>query len=467
MNNRLNINAQLHMEAVTNMITSRMNLLRGVSLDGTRDIDLSCGYPQKIDATMYRQMWAREGVGTRCVSIWPEECWQVNPEIYETETLKKTGTKFEKELDAMNEKVNLFAMLKRVDELSRIGRYGALLIGYNDGKELSEPALTSKTMEVNYLRAFDESLVDIQKYVTDTKNPRYGLPEFYQIRFVSNESSSISSEELTTKQVHWTRVIHVADGRKESEVMGTPEMQNVWNRLVDLRKILGGSAEMFWQGGFPGFAFETNPEIDTEIDKESVAKQMDEYSSGLKRWIGATGVSVKSLQPQVADPSAHIQAQIEYICITKGIPKRVFMGSEQGQLASEQDSKAWNKRVDAKRNGYITPFIINPFINRMIEMKVLTAPAGGKFYVFWPDLNNLTAKERSEVAKNKTESLARYVQGAVDSIVAPKEYLVMVLEFTEEEADAILKARDKSLGIGVPDVDKEMEEFEKEGATDE
>jgi hypothetical protein len=65
-----------------------------------------------------------------------------------------------------------------------------------------------------------------------------------------------------------------------------------------------------------------------------------------------------------------LEAQLDYMAIALGVPKRVFMGSEQGELASSQDSKSWGKRVIKRQNEYLTPMLIRPFIDRLIAMGV-------------------------------------------------------------------------------------------------
>ena len=53
-------------------------------------------------------------------------------------------------------------------------------------------------------------------------------------------------------------------------------MQRSYNRLLDARKILGGSGEMFWRGGFPGYSFEVNSGMDgAEVDTTSLRSEME------------------------------------------------------------------------------------------------------------------------------------------------------------------------------------------------
>src|SRR5690606_25975697 len=160
------------------------------------------------------------------------------------------------------EEHNLWHYLERIDILSGIGHYGVLLIGLDDGMELDQPAAglnergeplpNRPQRKITFLRCFDESLAKVESYETDVTNPRFGQPRFYNLTFADTRAVSVIQGNTlsVTKRVHWSRVVHIADNRTTSEIVGTPRMKDVFNYLYDLSKILGGSAEMFWKGGF-------------------------------------------------------------------------------------------------------------------------------------------------------------------------------------------------------------------------
>ena len=295
---------QLVFNAVATMRTQFMNKL----LDARRDIDDECGYPKIITANQYRLLYDREGIAERVVNVYPFESWALNPEINETD--EATTTAFEQAWQDLCDRLRCFSYLQRVDELSGIGHYGLLLLGLDDGAPLDEPVegmddkgdkAGQASHRLLYLRAFDESLVDVAAYETDPLNPRFGEPTFYNVTFYdpnTQESGAVATQDQTTKRVHWSRVVHVADNRKSSEVFGVPRMRPVYNRLYDLRKLLGGSAEMFWKGAFPGYSFEVNPDMgDVEIDSTALRDEFDSYSNGLQRYLALSGVQAKSLAP--------------------------------------------------------------------------------------------------------------------------------------------------------------------------
>jgi len=195
---------------------------------------------------------------------------------------------------------------------------------------------------------------------------------------------------------------------------------------------------MFWKGAFPGLALETDPTIkEADLDKDSLRTSLSNYMNGLQRYLALTGMKVKSLAPQISDPTAHMDKLMENIAITLDVPKRKLMGSEQAQLASSQDSRTWNTRVGKRQEIYVTPMVIRPFVDRCIDVGVLPE---AEYDVSWPDLNTITDEEKADVAKTRTEALAKYVQGGVEAIIPPEEFLSIIMEMDPEEVEQITKA---------------------------
>jgi len=454
---------------VREMMALNASLMRSTLLnkliDDRRDIDLECGYPKELTTSQYKLLYDREGIATRVVSLFPEESWVVDPKVVENEDTEESA--FEKAFNELEEKKQLWAYLAKADEISGIGCYGILLLGLDDGKDLKEPVdgvpengelpTEGKATEhkLLYLRAFDESLVNIKATEKDPTNPRFGFPTMYSVKFESVTKTRTDTGEITPASgreqlVHWTRIIHLADNRKASEVYGVPRMQTLFNRLYDIRKIAGGSGEMFWKGGFPGYSFEMDPNARalTTTEKETLQDETAAYANGLQRYIRLQGITVNTLEPQVADPTAHIDVNLNLIAIALGVPKRVFMGSEQAKLASSQDSKNWNKRVARRQNKYLTPYVIKPLIDRLMAAGVL--PLVVEYEIQWPDLDAPSEKDKADVLDVMTQALAKYVGGNVDMLIPPEQYLEMFAGLTKDQIETIMDAaaeREKDLEV--------------------
>lgn len=458
-----------------NARSMRDELMRKI-LDPRRNIDDECGYPTELNVDLYRKLYEREAVAARVVEVLPQESWVLNPNVFEDED-PTVETEFEAAWNNLNSILNpntwlkqedggeVWEYLTRVDILSGIGSFGLLLIGFDDGKDLSEPVEPSSNLGVIFIRAVDEYLVDIASYEVDKTNPRYGHPTAYNIRL---HDQSLTDQgglglDISTAKVHWTRVVHVADNLGSSEIFGRPRMMQVYDRLYDLRKLYAGSAEMYWRGAFPGISLESHPQLGADLElstteTDAIRDTMENYHNGLQRYLLNIGMSAKSLAPQVVDPTPQINTQIEAICIKLGIPKRIFCGSERGELASGQDDSTWNDRLRFRQRYYLTPRVVSPFIDRLIMLGVLPEPKDG-YVIKWPDLNNLTDDEIATVAGKRTEALAKYVAGNVANLIDPIPFLTSVMGMTVEEAEALVRdgLEDDLLDEGIDDGQEEQE----------
>lgn len=475
-------------ELVGNAMLSRAELVRRV-LDPRRNIEDECGHPRLediIDPWKLQQVYDRDPIGRRIVQLCPSECWQLTPTVYESED-SDTPTEFEEAWDNLSRQLSgssyyqdeegspIWEILRRADVQSGVGSYGIILLGFDDGLRLDEPvkgleelhsaplertkegssypngqasgmygfsvnAARTKGRQLKYLRVFPESLCQIALTESNVSSPRYGQPVAYNLTLNDPKGQYVSAGmPIATVRVHWTRCIHVADNIDSSEVLGTPRMRPHWNTIVDLRKLYGGSAEMYWRGAFPGYSLETHPQLggDVKYDKATMKDMMENWSNGLQRMLALAGWSMKSHAPQVADPTAQINVQLQRICILEGCPQRIFMGSERGELSSAQDSGEWGDRVVGRRKSYITPRLIVPFVDRLIDAGVLPKPSG--YSVDWPAPDTLTAAEKADVALKLAQVLATYAQSGADAFFPPFDFLVTILKLDEEEAQAILK----------------------------
>lgn len=117
------------------------------------------------------------------------------------------------------------------------------------------------------------------------------------------------------------------------------------------------------------------------------------------------------------------------------------MGVEVGQLASEQDIRKFNRILCRRQNRYLTPYVITPFIDRLIALGILPAVSEKNGYcVDWPDLNSPSDTDKAAIAEKRTNAIAKYVQAGADMLVPPFHFLTLVLDFTDEEADSIINA---------------------------
>lgn len=416
------------------------------SLDANcRNLNEDCGYPSDISLEQYQEMFDRWGVANRACSVYSEETWATTPKVSETNGFKKTG--FDQKWEDFAKKYFPFSILNQADIVSQIGHYGILYFHFIDGGDTEEPITEGRKYEIAYMLPLSEMYAKIAEIDNDENSPRRGLPEIYEITFPPPEQGTVLSGGVTEKQtfrVHYSRVLHLAENLLCSEVFAPPRLQNIFNYLLDLRKIDGGSAEMYWQGAFPGLSFETLPDLsaEEEPDDDSIRQQMSRYRNTQQRFIATTGMKVNSLAPQVVDPTPHCMNLLTQIAATLGVPLRIFLGSEAGHLASGQDSATWNRRLAKRQNLYVTPRIIVPFINKLISFGVLPQPKD--IVIVWDDLNALSDKDSADVSMKLTQALLQYVTSGAEEIMDLFVFYTEILKMDPERAQAAIDRLEES-----------------------
>ncbi len=306
------------------------------------------------------------------------------------------------------------------------------------------PVKQQQKRRVVFLNAYDESLVQVVRYEWNVNNPRFGHPVMYRVTL--NDPREVHSGvglPLATVFVHWSRVIHVNDRHGNSgasKIFSAPSMRPVVNRVLDLYKVPAAASEGYWQSGTPTKVFESHPQMggDVLMNVDSIRDEVEQAVNSLVKVLTGRGGSWKLLAPAMVDPTPFIQTLIELICIQLGCPVRIFKGAERGELASSQDDGNWNDRVRGRQNGYLTPRVICPLIDRLIMLGVLTQPAS--YGVEWPDLESLSEKDKATIALTKTQAAAAYVSGNVEALIPPREWFADFLGLSDEQAEAYVEA---------------------------
>lgn len=437
-NPQSDLKALAQMQLLSSVIASRAMLSSrmGKSFGGKRDLFEALGYPLDITYEDYFAKYSRGDIAARIIEAPVNGTWEQKPEIVED---VETETQFEKDIQEVIKKKKLFHFLRRADLLSCIGSYAVLLLGVDDGLELSEPLV--KASELLYLQPYSEGSSEIMTWDKDNTSPRYGLPETYQLKIM--EPGKVTSYQ--TKIVHHSRAIHIAQGLLESNTHGTPKLERIYNRLLSLDLIVGGSGEMFWQGAFPGLQFNTDPEMDMTQTETETVEMIDKYVHGMKRYLTTQGMDVNKLASDIADPSKHVDVQVSMISIATGIPRRILEGSERGELASSQDESNWNDRLDSRRLDETEPTILRPVIDRLIECGVIMAPAGGEYTVIWPDLSAPSNKDKADVGKTRTEAMEKYLSSGLDMLVPPKQFFEEILDMDVAQVERLLDGGEDAL----------------------
>ena len=440
-----NLKQEVRLRILASELISRTELSRklGYSYKGKRDIYDILGYERDPDFESFYALYQRAGISRRIINAPVDASWRGLPEIVEKD---KKDTQFEQEWKNLVIKKRIYSKIRRADKLARIGQYSILLLGFNDGIDLSKPV--KKASELLYLQPYSEDSAEIDQIEDKPNSERYGLPNTYKVK-MSNLSDVT---QIMPKIVHHSRIIHITEDLLTNNIRGEPALKCVFNNLHNIELISGGSAEMFWRGALPGLAFkaEEGAQFGLEDDLSDLEDEIQEYLLGLKRYLRLQGVDVEQLTPQVSDPTSHISVQIEIIAGTIGMPKRILVGSERGELASSQDQVAWNRQMDERRQDFCEPVILRPLIDRLIEFGILPAPEKDTYTIKWKSLTQETEHAKSLIAKLHSDALVAYSNALTShTIIPPEVFLSKIMGFGEDEIELIKNVLGHPIGEGI------------------
>lgn len=407
----------------------------GRSHNGARDLYDQFGYPKVIQPREFMAMYLRNGMANRIVRSFPSATWRDSPIIRDAagesgDPEDKSYSPFVESVNSLFERHRVAHYLARADRLSGVGRYGVIVLGFQDGKRPDEP-LEKGNHPLMYIQAYSETNTTINTYEVDRRSPRYGRPKQYTVK--TGSLMGDKSSQTTSLPVHWTRVIHLAEFLDEDDVYGTPRLMPAFNHLMDLEKVLGSGAETFWLNARPGLGLFADS--DASFSDEALAdmkNQATAYDHQLQRILAMQGVTAQQFNASIADPKPNIDTLLDVIAGTVGIPKRILVGSERGELSSTQDETNWSNKIDERREHFITPSLLVPFVQKMIDTGNVAQPEK-KFWVEWPEIGALGPQEQANVGLVRTQMLSAYVmaQGS-DLLVPPSEFRTLFLGLEPE-----------------------------------
>lgn len=394
-----------------------------------RDVWDVLGYDKTVDATDYREKYRRQDVARRIVELPPKDTWREAPTVSDSDG-EDQDSDFESSANDLIEQT-LNAYWRRADIAAGIGEYGLLFLGFADGAaDLSEPVVEASSsddlqatqppedLSLAYLGVFAQDQVDGWQLGKDDDlsptDPMYNRPVRYDIDFGDLDGDENDDE---IEEVHWQRVIHIAEGAVESDLKGTPRLRPVYNRLMDLEKVVGASAEMFWTGADRKYHFDIRDEYGdlSSDDLDALDEEVQKLVHELQPYIKTTGTDVNVLGGEEVDPSGVVDSTLKFISGATGIPLRKLVGSERGEQASTQDRANWFDTVRSRQVNFGEPQLLRPTIDRLVAVGVLPDPADGSYDVEWPNLFELTEVEESEVAFNRARAAqATAPQGNTD-----------------------------------------------------
>ena len=419
----------------------------GSQYGGDRNIYEALGYPSEMELNFnrYYAKYQRQDMARAIIDKPVNATWRGNLKIKESGEREKNGpTKFEESFKDLDKKLNLKSWFSRLDKLTGLGHFGILLLGFDDAKkeeQLARP-VSGGNRKLLYVKAFAENIVEIVEWEGDPSNPRYSMPTLYKITVTDPINNT---ERFIT--VHHTRLLHVIDGALQNDTYGEPRLKPVFNRLMDLEKVAGGDAEMFWRGARPGIAGKEKEGYELTPDqREKMQQEIHEYEHNLRRFLVTKGMELQPLEQQVADPSGHVDVLVLLISAVTGIPKRILVGSERGELASSEDRTQWLSEIKTRREEFAESKVIRPFIEICMRNGVLPKPETGDYLVAWEDLFAPSNREKAEVGQIRAEAIYYFTRNPMAvEMMSKRNVYKLLLGLPDDQIDEMMQDEDQDL----------------------
>ena len=370
------------------------------------------GYPDSLEFDRYYRAYERNAVAYAAVHKLLESCWMDNPTIIDGEEAKEATktTDWEKAVTKLMKKH--WPKIKDADRRNLVGRYSALLIQFRDGREWNQPvdrAVVGRLKDKAIVKLIPawESQVKPGNFDTDTLSETYGQPVSYNFNEqpVGDDGTYGPVRGVT---VHPERIIILCEGAEDDNILsGVPFLRAGYNKLLDLEKVSGGSAEGFLKNASRqlGIAFDKETNMAalkrdaTDAGFKDLGDALNDKVAKMNRGTDAALVmqagtpSVLSVAP--ADPKPTWEVTANEFAASIQCPFTIQFGQQTGRLASDEDKTDWAKRCNGRRWGFQSS-VVERVLERFWTVGVIDPPSSGEVTLAWSDL--LAPSEKEKIA---------------------------------------------------------------------
>jgi len=368
------------------------------------------GYPRQVTFDDLWSMYKRNGIGHAGVVRHIEKTWSSYPEIKESAE-PHDPTNWERGLNQMIRRLNLWNMMKGADERNRVGQYAGLILILRDNKRLDEPVDRVPGGFDGLARVIPafESQLDPVRWDTDPASPDYGQPTMYyfqetQIGHRKDEAPGRSV------QVHPDRVVIWAEGADDGSIYGKPALEAGYNDPVTMEKIAGAGGEGFWKTARAAMSLDIDKDanlqnlarmLGTDVDgiPDKIEEVMTEFNSGADKSLLLQGIEPKPMSVNLPDPKEFFSIALQSFAASVSIPIPILLGHQTGERASTEDANEWATTIMSRRESFVIP-MIEHVMDRLMQFGVVPQ---SEIYVEWQDLNAPSLGEQLDNAKKMAD----------------------------------------------------------------
>ena len=380
--------------------------------DEKRNVWEVAGYPSIVNFDMHWNMQARLGFAKAGIHDLPNKCWQSHPSVTDGEfDGKRELTDFEKDVETLMEKHDLFTRLKGMDWRNRIGRYAGIIpivkeSGANPDPEKESPTIGGIEALIKIVPV-PESQISVDNVQTESSfsSENYGMPVHYNFRQnVSGDRNPIDNNEI---KLHPSRLFVFAEGADDGSIFGIPANEAGYNSLLDLEKICASGAEGLFKNSKQRTVVNVKDGqvanvLSTDKEKAKKWKQTaDDFASGFDTMLTTYGMEVHQLQSTLADPTNPFTNSLNAYAASIDEPASEIIGVQMNKQASTGNATAFANTAESRRKNTLSPMIVS-FLMYLAGRGIISAPTD-KIVVTWDELAEPTVGEKLDNSKKMAD----------------------------------------------------------------
>lgn len=404
----------------TNIVTGLGTRLRD------KRVHTQIGQPQNLSKGELEDLFAGNGLARKICQAPAFHMFREGFYVTDNDKKKRLQEKFR----ATSEEMNLINVLERVITFARLYGGAVIVMGANDGRDMSRPLDEEKIKSVDWLTILDRYAIIPVKWYGDPFAPKYGEPELYQITGGDSIPGPESLERVHSF-VHESRILRF-DG------VVTPQSRknhnNGWNDsvFVSLFEVLRGFAHIiastetlmvdFSQAVYK---YKGLSEVIAQKGKDLIQERaavIDIMRSTMGAMVlDADGEAFERQATPMYGLPEMVDKWMYFISSEADMPATVLFGRSPSGMNATGDSDLilWYDRLVAERR-----MLIEPLVERLVTiiLKAKDGPCKGRepkdWRIVWNPLWQMDQKDVIDARKTQAETDSIYLQWHV---LSPEE----------------------------------------------
>ena len=359
--------------------------------DTMHQISVDFGYPDTLDFSHFYNMYRRFGIARNIVTLPVDISWIDNPEV-------EGSAAFVKDLNTLIKDKNLWFRLAGLDTRQRVGRYAGALMIVRDGKTLNMPIykLNGIGSLVKIVPLY-ESQLKVLETQNDVMKDDYGMPTMYQYSATVGNRNEHTASSIS---IHPSRLVIASEGADDGSIYGISALEAPYNSLMDLRKIIGASAEGFYKNAAQSIVFDLNDAATAKINQTLLDKfneNVDDFMRNRsRRSLWTPGMKANVLTSTLTSPVDAFNSALNDTAAASKIPATILIGQQTGRLASGEDSKQFLSTLQSRRVNFQSEMVRN-VLDWFIKYGVLPS---SEYEIEWSDL--MAANDEQKLANSQS-----------------------------------------------------------------